>query len=219
MESRRSSEEQEKPSLTIVTPNKLVEAPELSWIAEFQADLERREIYVYGEIDEDFGSQFLLTFKYMLNKSHDPITIWLNTPGGDLEAAFMFYDLVKASPAHITTIGTGSVCSAGVLMLACGHKRLVTETCSIMSHEGSFHNEEGIRHSEAKDRRHWEDWTFDRLVTLIGQCTVKAKPDKDAKYWKRITERKAEYWILGGEAIVAEGLADSILTTTDFRRT
>lgn len=218
MKTLHSATEEEMIEIETDPPTVIVgNAPELYWIGQLQVDTNSREIYIYGEIDENFGDAFLKIFRFLLNKSHDPITIWLNTPGGDLEAAFMFYDLVTSSPASVITIGTGSICSAGVLMLSCGYRRLVTENCSVMSHESSFYaNEKGIRHSEAKDRRKWEDWTSERFTILLGKCTSRTKPDKDGAYWKKITERKAEYWILGGESIVAEGLADAVLTKEDL---
>jgi hypothetical protein len=33
------------------------------------------------------------------------------------------------------------------------------------------------------------------------------------KYWKLKTERKAEYWLLGGKAIVDAGIADEVIST------
>jgi len=215
---RSSNNEDNKGNVFIGTSGHVPgDAPELYWITEFWANLDKREIYICGEIDADFGNQFLITFNYLLHKSHDPITIWLSTIGGDVEAAFMFYDLITNSPAPVTIIGTGGVASSGVLMLACGHKVLVTENCTMMNHESTFSGEVALRHSEAKDRRKWEDWIGERFITLIGRCTSKRKPEKNDAYWRKITNNKAEYWILGADAIVADGLADAILTTETFR--
>jgi len=211
MVSPRSNNNTTGGNVYIGANNPPINAPALYWIHEFWVDLDKREIYIVGEIDGDFANQFLATFRHLLNQSHEPITIWLSTPGGDVEAAFMFYDLVINSPAPITIIGTGGVASAGVLMLACGHKVYVTENCTMMNHESTFSGEVALRHSEAKDRRKWEDWIGERFIVLLGKCTSKRKGDKDASYWRKITDKKAEYWVLGGEAIVAEGLADDIL--------
>ena len=212
MASQELDEEIEGPA---GSPISVIHAPDLYWTGQLQADVARREIYLFGEIDGDTGNAFMMIFRHLLNKSHNPITIWLSTPGGDLEVAFMFYDMITTSPAPITIIGTGSCCSAGVLMLACGDKRFVTDNCVVMNHESTFDNAD-LKYSEAKDRRKWEDWTSDRFSNLLGRCTSRTKPDKDGTYWKKVTERKAEYWVLGGEAIIMEGLADSVLTKGDL---
>lgn len=199
-----------------INPINLNKAPNLYWIGQLQADVDKREVYLFGEIDQDTGNAFMMIFRHMVNRSHEPITIWLNTPGGDLEVAFMFYDMVTTSPAPVTIIGTGSCCSAGVLMLACGDKRFVAENCVVMNHESTFENAD-LKYSEAKDRRKWEDWISERFTSLVGKCTSRTKPEKNDAYWKKITDKKAEYWILGGQAIVDEGLADAILTKEDLK--
>lgn len=164
-----------------------------------------REMFVVGEITEDFSDWFITSLRYLNSLNSDPITIWLSTEGGSVEGALVFHDLVRLSGSPITVIGTGSVASAGVLMLACGHKRYVTESCVLMSHEGSIDWQEG-KYSELKDRRKYEDWIMSNWYELMGRYA------KDPAHWKSITSRKAEYWLLGGKAIVEEGLADAILT-------
>jgi ATP-dependent protease ClpP protease subunit len=166
-----------------------------------------REIFVDGTIDEDFGAWFHGIHRYFIQDNAKDITVWLNTPGGDVQSMFMFYDIVKTSPVKITVIGHGQVCSAGVLMLACGNKRLVTENCVMMIHQYSVEESGGGRYQETKDRRKWADWTHLRMIELYAKCT----PEQfDVRYWKGIFERRDEYWILGGQSIVEHGLADEV---------
>jgi ATP-dependent protease ClpP protease subunit len=73
-----------------------------------------------------------------------------------------------------------------------------------MSHEPSVSGEE-LRYSEAKQRRQWTDWIHKRWIELMARHTP-----QDEAFWKRTTERTAEYWKLGGEDIIAAGLADGI---------
>lgn len=178
-----------------------------------------REIFVDGVIDEDFGGWFNEVHRYLTQPygltapplitdcSEEPITVWLNTGGGDVQSMFMFYDIVKASPVDITVRGYGNVCSAGVLMLACAHKRQVSKNCVMMIHQYSVDDMAGGRYQEMKDRRKWADWTHNRMIELYAECTP---PQFDARYWKGIFERKDEYWLLGGQAIVDSGLADEV---------
>ena len=48
----------------------------------------------------------------------------------------------------------------------------------------------------------------------MARCTEPHTQDRDrvcdAKFWKQVTERKAEYWLLGGQAMIDHGLADAI---------
>ena len=171
-----------------------------------------RDIFVNEDIGEEFGAWFTSLHRYLTKdpaNGSDPITVWLNTPGGDAESAFVFHDIVRSSIAPITVIGVGGVHSAGVLMLACGHHRMVTENCTLMTHESTCvgAGASGMKYSEAKARRQWEDWIQNRYTELIARYTP-----EDSKYWKRVISRETEYWLLGGAAIVEAGLADGIYT-------
>ncbi len=188
--------------------------PYMAHIIDMGISERTREIFVIEDIDDEFAGWFTKVFRRFQVQSEEPITIWLNTPGGDEEGMLVFYDLVTTSKVPITIVGSGSICSAGVLMLACGHKRLVTENCTLMSHESRGLGGPDLRHSEAKERRKWEDWLHDRWFELMARCTEPHTQDRDrvcdAKFWKQVTERKAEYWLLGGQAMIDHGLADAI---------
>lgn len=167
-----------------------------------------RTIFVDGMIGEDWGASFQQMMWWLeRGENHEPVTIYLQTPGGDTQSMYEFYDVVTSSPCEVTIIGHGQVCSAGVLMLVCGDVRYVMENCVLMSHEASgFGAEAGLRHSEAKERRKWEDWTVSQWNVLMARHTP-----HDAAFWKSITGRKAELWKLGAYEIVQQGLADAVL--------
>jgi len=192
-------------------PLATVPAPELTHIQNLDVNLRAREMFVGGEIDDNFGSWFTSVIRYLESRSHEPVTVWLNTPGGDVQSMFTFHDLVRASPCEITVIGTGQVCSAGVLMLACGHKRLVTESTILMSHRGEDAIMGSLEQMEAQMKV--VKWAEEHWATLMDRYSPEMGPDgrpRDARYWFQLGKKSAEWWILGGENIVAEGLADGV---------
>ena len=168
-------------------------------------DLESRNIWL-GDIEEESGDWLRsLMWAFEIDKPGAPITLWLNTPGGDVPAMYQIYDCIVGSPSHVTIIGHGEVISAGVLIFVAGHTRLVTENCVFMSHEGADFNNDGLKYSEAKDRRKYEDFTMDRWNDLMARHTRYS-----SAHWKSVTSRKAEFWLLGGQAIVDYGIAEGI---------
>lgn len=184
--------------------------PELAHFLDMDVRVETREIFIQDEIDGDFGGWFTKVYRYFLALDPKaPITVWLNTEGGDEEGMLVFYDLVTTSPAKVTIVAAGSVSSAGVLMLACGHNRLVTENCTLMSHESQGGEGGGLRHSAAKERRKYEDWMHDRWFELMARCCTRNNPESDKAFWKRVTERKAEFWRFGAQEIIDTGIADA----------
>jgi ATP-dependent protease ClpP protease subunit len=182
-------------------PIKLIPAPHLSHILNLSVDWKARQIYLDGEIEESTGS-WLWTVLDQLGG--EPVRIHLNTPGGDVVAMFAIHDAIRHHGA-VTVLAYGQVCSAGVLILACAHDRAVTSSTILMSHEStSSQGELGYR--AAKDRRKVDDWFHEYWFELMAKYTP-----QDEKWWKQTTERKAEYWLLGGKAIVAAGIADRVI--------
>jgi ATP-dependent protease ClpP protease subunit len=152
----------------------------------------------------DSYNTFIVAFR-LLESQGKPINVILNTEGGDVVYMFSIYDLIRSATVPITIIGTGQVCSAGVLLLVAGHKRYVTENCVLMSHQGNFGMEGTFE--EAKARLKWMEWTEGRWAELMARHTT-----RDSSYWKRVSKKEAELWVLGGANIVAQGFADAVVT-------
>ena len=98
-------------------------------------------VFISGEITNETGlevSHKFLTIE-MLNKANEtmePINLIINSPGGDLTAAWQICDIMDFIQTPVHTIGIGQVCSAGLLILMNGTlgERKVTDRTSIMSH-------------------------------------------------------------------------------------
>ena len=68
------------------------------------------------------------------------LTIIINSPGGDVHAAFALIDTMKASTIPIKTVGLGLIASCGFLIFIAGKKgsRILTPNTSILSHQYSW---------------------------------------------------------------------------------
>ena len=183
-------------------------APPLTHLIDLEVYEKSREVFVSGEIDEDFGNWITMVFRRLESQSQEPITVWINTPGGDVTSMFVFHDIVRSIKSEVLTIGTGQVCSAGVLMLACGNRRLVTESCILMSHRG----EEGMvgKLEELKAQLEVAEWAERHWATLMARYT-----SKDEKHWFQLGKKSAQWWVLGGQNIIIEGLADGLYNPDD----
>jgi ATP-dependent Clp protease protease subunit len=197
--------------LTETNLNMPIPAPEIAHIDKLDLNVELREVYVYGNIDEDFGAWFTCIMAYLESLSEEPITIRLNTPGGDEVSMFSFHDSVRTSPCHVTIIATGQVCSAGVLMLACGDMRLVTESCVLMSHRGKGGMEGDYETILARTK--YVKWSEQHWSVLMDRYTPEEVDGqkRDVSYWFNLGKKQPEWWVLGGFAIVHEGIADAVV--------
>lgn len=176
---------------------------QLYFANENYASFKHRTIYFTDEVDSIYDS--MVVAFHQMDQEEGPIKMIINTPGGDISSMFSIYDIIRLANNEVWGIGTGEVCSAGVLILAGCHKRYVTENCVLMSHKGSTSFSGNIEDLESRTK--WYKWMSDRWPELMSRHTP-----NDAAYWKRVQKREAELWILGGENIVQAGIADQVIT-------
>jgi len=76
---------------------------------------------------------------HVLRTSHkgDTITLYLNTPGGMVDSAFMIVDAIKASKARVTAYLSGTVASAGTIIALSCDKVEAADHTSFMAHNYS----------------------------------------------------------------------------------
>ena len=104
----------------------------------FSMLLSERIIFINGEIDSSLASVVVSEIIYLSATSKkEKITIYINSPGGEVNAGLAIYDAMKASPCPIETIGSGLCASMGALLLSSGDKglRKAYPNCEIMIHQ------------------------------------------------------------------------------------
>lgn len=108
----------------------------------------QRIINISGEISQEvYDSVFECLIE--LEIEHKPITVYLNSVGGDVRQAMALYDLLSTSNCEIIGIVVGNCYSATPLILQACKKRLATPNSEFMLHQGSF-NCEAVHGSEMK---------------------------------------------------------------------
>jgi len=96
---------------------------------------------LFGEIDIDTSyaaCEFILKSNLSRNSS-DPLTILINTVGGETGEGFSIIDLMETSRLPISTVGIGTVASMGVLLVSGGTRglRTLTKNAEVMAHQFS----------------------------------------------------------------------------------
>lgn len=96
--------------------------------------------FLVGEINEDTVKNAIKWIVYEnLDQKEKLLTLYVNSPGGDLYQAFALIDIMRTSKHTIRTIGIGSVMSAAFLIFASGDKgqRFAAPNTSFMCHQFS----------------------------------------------------------------------------------
>ncbi len=96
-----------------------------------------RKIFLTGEINEITANDFLSQLLYLEKESAEPITIYINSTGGEVNAGLMIYDAIQASKLTINMVCTGLAASMAAILFAGGQKgrRYILNHSKVMIHE------------------------------------------------------------------------------------
>ena len=158
-----------------------------------------RTLYLDGVISGDSSPRQLLGALDTL--SHEPIKLFITSPGGDLDTTFLFYDVMKRIKSPVITIGDYCA-SAAAILLAAGGKRYLSPHAKVLLHLPA-----GQMGGDAKD---WEiqhrqmQLYKNMVVDILIECGAKKSKDEI------LNDMDRDFWLEPKEAI-EYGLADSIL--------
>lgn len=164
-------------------------------------------IQLHGEISQETINplvDFLITSS-MSDEDFNVVNLFIDSEGGDLDAAMKLIDAMRMSSTPVRTIAWGKVYSAGLLIFMSGQERLISQNCSILSHNATFNaTSYSVKindHSQQQDFK----LTGERIMGLYETAT-----GHDRKFIKRHLLRDHDVY-LSAEQAVLMGLADDLL--------
>jgi ATP-dependent Clp protease protease subunit len=78
--------------------------------------LKTRTILICGEIDKDMSEKVIRQLLLLESMGDDPIRVMIDSPGGDVDAGYAIFDMLRFVKPEVTTIGMGLVASAASLI-------------------------------------------------------------------------------------------------------
>lgn len=105
-----------------------------------QAEAEERVLELNGTIAEESWFDDDITprmFKDELYSGNGPITVWINSPGGDCIAASQIYSMLMDYKGEVTVKIDGIAASAASVIAMAGTKVVIAPTALIMIHNPS----------------------------------------------------------------------------------
>ncbi len=79
--------------------------------------LKTRSLLLSGEVNKDSADKLIKDMLVLESESSDPIWIFINSPGGDVDAGFAIYDMARFVSCPVYMVGMGLVASAAALIL------------------------------------------------------------------------------------------------------
>lgn len=96
-----------------------------------------RKIFLQGEINSEMATMFISQLMYMEQEIDKPVTIYINSRGGEVNAGLLIYDAIQGSELEIHMVCTGIAASMAAIILAGGQRgrRYILKHSKVMIHE------------------------------------------------------------------------------------
>lgn len=166
--------------------------------------LEDRIIYMGEVFDDESCNRIVAQLLYLDSLNHDPIRIYINSPGGSVIDGLSIIDTMNFIESPVYTICTGMAASMGAVLLSCGEKghRSVLPHSRVMIHQvsngmwGTYSDLE----IELKQTERCKKDIYNLLADNLG---------KSYDEIEKLCDRNN--WFIGAEAVDL-GIVDKVLT-------
>ena len=171
--------------------------------------LETRQILLSGEVNKALAEKIVRQLLVLEAASDKPIYIYIDSPGGDVDAGYAIFDMIRFVKAPVYCVGMGLVASAGALILLAADKsrRVGLPNSHYLIHQPLS----GIKGVATDIEIHAQELekTKVKINDLIAQETGKpleqVAKDTDRDYWLSATEA-LEYGLISNVVSKREDL-------------
>ena len=161
--------------------------------------LKSRSVLLSGEINKRLAERVIKQLILLEADAEDPIRIFIDSPGGDVDAGYAIFDMLRFVTPPVVTIGMGLVASAAavVLLAAPRERRVGLPNSHYLIHQPLS----GIRGVATEIEIHARE--LEKLRSKInqmiaeetGQSLEKVERDTDRDYWLNADEAQ-EYGLV-----------------------
>ena len=164
-----------------------------------------RIIFLGVPIDDDVANIIMAQLLFLSSSdSTADISLYLNTPGGQVSSGLGIYDTMQIIQPDVATICTGMAASMGSVLLCAGAKgkRSALPHARVLIHQplGGAQGQASDILIAAKEIEKIREDLFGIIASHTGQSISKVASDGDRDYWMNAEEAKAY------------GMIDEILT-------
>ncbi len=166
--------------------------------------LSHREVECVGPIDPEMLFALTRQLRFLARESAtEPVTMFINSPGGDVNSGLAIYDVMRAVPCPIRTVCVGRAASMGAVLFASGDQRDILPHGSVVIHDPLIPG--GISGSALQIQELSEDLL--RVRQVLGEILAR----QTGKTLEEIYAKTARDTIFTADEAVAFGLADQVI--------
>lgn len=154
--------------------------------------LKTRTIMVTDEVSKKMAQRIMTHLLLLEAENNDDIKMFINSPGGDADAGFAIYDMMRFVKPKIKAICAGVVASAAVIILMGAKKenRFSLPSARILIHQPStgIHGTASDIQIEANEILKCRE-KINRLISSeTGQTVEKVESDTKRNFWMSAEE-------------------------------
>jgi ATP-dependent Clp protease, protease subunit len=161
--------------------------------------MDTRTIILSGEVDKELAEKVVTQLLLLEAAGDEPIKIFIDSPGGDVDAGYAIFDMIRFVKPVVYTIGMGLVASAGALILLAAGKehRLGFPNSHYLIHQPLS----GIRGVATEIEIHAKELEklrikLNKLISEeTGQDLSQVEKDTDRDFWMN-AEESIEYGLI-----------------------
>ena len=138
-------------------------------------------------VDAIMATNFIKCMHVLNKESKEPITIYMNNPGGDWYHGMAIYDMIKTSPSPCTIIVLAQAMSMGSVILQAASNRVMMPNSKFMMHYGSAtrsgHEKIFERWADEGKRTCWE------MENIFIEAMLKKEDIMGEGYLEKVIEK------------------------------
>lgn len=163
--------------------------------------LNSRKVFLYAQIDTKSSHEVIQKLLYLDSLNHDDIVLYIQSPGGSIDAGFAIMDCMNQIESDVVTVVTGSAASMGALLQCCGAKgkRYAWPHSRIMIHQplisGQYRDVATNLEAEADVIDKMKVEINHIIAEKTGQDVEKVAKDTDRDCWMS-AEEALEYGMI-----------------------
>jgi ATP-dependent Clp endopeptidase proteolytic subunit ClpP len=205
---RHPDGERRAETYTARTHATMTEIPRLVDAQIYQRLLEQRIVFIGSEIDDRLANQVNAQLLLLAAQDeHRDITIYINSPGGVVDAGMAIYDMMQFVPNDISTVVMGIAASMGQTLLCAGTpgKRYALRHARVMMHQphGGIGGTASDIRIQAEQSLYLKRTLAELTARHTGQTVERIEADGDRDAWFT-AEQARDY-----------GFVDHVVDSTD----
>jgi len=149
--------------------------------------IKTRNIMICGEVCEEMSERIAKQLLVLEDAGSQPVRIFIDSPGGDVNAGYAIFDMIRFVSCPVTIVGMGLVASAAALILLAVDKdhRVAMPNSSYLIHQPSSQMK-GVAtdiniHAEQMEKLRVK--INEEIARQTGKTVDQVEKDTDRDHW------------------------------------